>query len=233
MSERLLLIGLSSGIGGIFCSLISSSSYRLLGCAFPYGTHLINAIGSFLIGIAVYGANIFIVDNRDIASAGALNEKIKSSYDTVRAKAAGKEPLQTLILLWNTPFLTINFDTYASRIIEACGGYNVFHQDPVYEIPIELEDMIEKDPQLLLLASEPFPFKKQHLKKFREYRIFSKIPLELVSGHYLSRYGPVTLEALKFFEALIQKSTRILSSPNVSVGDLDPRQNRSGVAPSS
>lgn len=148
--------------------------------------------------------------------AGALNEKIKTSYDAARAKAAGKDPLHTLILLWDTPLLTINFDTYASRLLESCGAYNSFHTDPVHEIPIEIEDMIDKDPKLLLLASEPYPFKKRNLKKFREYKVFSKIPIELVSGHYLSRYGPVTAEALDFFSALIEKSRQFapVSSPS-------------------
>ncbi len=141
-----------------------------------------------------------------IASSQAFVEEIRKAAAEVRQGLAEAQPLRTLILLWNMPFLTVNFDTYASRLIEHCGAYNVFHQDPVHEIPIELEDMIDNNPELLLLASEPFPFQKRHIKKFREYRIFSKIPIELVSGHYLSRYGPVTIEALKFFETLIRKS---------------------------
>ncbi len=60
---------------------------------------------------------------------GALIERMKAAYDTARAQAAAQDPLQTLILLWDTPFLTINFDTYASRLVEACGAYNSFHSD--------------------------------------------------------------------------------------------------------
>lgn len=140
-----------------------------------------------------------------IPQANAFIDEIRKTADEVKTNTASETPLRTLILLWNTPFLTVNFDTYASRLIESCGAYNIFHQDPVHEIPIEIEDMIDNNPQLLLLASDPYPFKKRHIKNFRDYRIFSKIPIELVSGHYLSRYGPVTLEALRFFEALILK----------------------------
>lgn len=143
-----------------------------------------------------------------------LADEIHARVSEIRSRVSAEPPLRTLILLWNTPFLTVNFDTYASRLIEACGGWNCFHEDPVHEIPIEIEDMIDKDPQLLLLASEPFPFKKHHVKKFREYRVFSKIPIELVSGHYLSRYGPLTLEALKFFETLIRKSRTAAGAPS-------------------
>ncbi len=142
-----------------------------------------------------------------------LIQEIGAAADTVKEKIKGLEPLPAQILLWNTPFLTVNFDTYASRIVEAAGGTNVFRQDPVREIPIEIEDMIDKDPKLLLLASDPYPFKKQHVKKFREYRVFSKIPIELVSGHYLSRYGPMTAEALLFFQQLIEKARAFAPGP--------------------
>ena len=160
----------------------------------------VRSLQEVLDAVAVIGRSI-----QKIEGASKLNEEIGRTISETRARATGKTPLRTLILLWNMPFLTVNFNTYPSRLIETCGATNVFHQDPVYEIPIELEDMIEKEPQLLLLASEPYPFKKQQLKKFREYQIFSRIPLELVDGYYFCRYGPMTIEALKFFEALIQK----------------------------
>lgn len=48
--EKIFLIGIGSAIGGILRYLLSTSAYRLLGRAFPYGTLLVNAIGSLLIG---------------------------------------------------------------------------------------------------------------------------------------------------------------------------------------
>ncbi len=141
-----------------------------------------------------------------LEKANALIEEIRSTASQIKERVSGETPLRTLILLWNTPFLTVNFDTYPSRLIESCGAYNVFHQDPVYEIPIEIEDMIDNTPQFLMLASDPYPFKKRHIKNFRDYRIFSKIPIELVDGRFFSQYGPITVEALKYFETLIQKA---------------------------
>ena len=86
--------------------------------------------------------------------AGELNLRIKGEYDRVRQEAKDHAPVRTQILLWNTPLLTVNFDTYASKLIESCGGWNVFHEDPVREIPIDLEDMIEKNPELFKKIAE-------------------------------------------------------------------------------
>ncbi|HXV27388.1 MAG TPA: helical backbone metal receptor, partial [bacterium] len=135
--------------------------------------------------------------------ARAIKNKILLEQDKSRQAAEGKNPVPTLVLIWNQPFLTVNFDTYISRLIEASGGYNVFHSDPLPEFPVELEDMIEKGPQLLLLPSVPFPFKKSHIAYFRKYRIFSSIPIEIVKGDLFSRFGPKTVEALRILRSLI------------------------------
>jgi ABC-type hemin transport system substrate-binding protein len=108
-----------------------------------------------------------------------------------------KEKVRTLILLWNLPFLTVNRETYPSLLVEAAGGYNVFHEDPVREIPIELEDMIDNKPAAILLASDPYPFTKSHVDYFEAFNVFSHVKVRLVDGYFFSRFGPRTVSALK------------------------------------
>ena len=148
-----------------------------------------------------------------VAGLGRLFEKkeaaekivkdILAEQEANRKAAEGAAPVRTLILLWHQPYLTVNFDTYISRLVEGAGGRNVFHEDPIREFPVELEDMIERDPERLLLAAEPFSFRKNHRAGFRKYRIFSKIPIDLVDGRLFSRFGPRTAEALRTLRRLI------------------------------
>ena len=140
-----------------------------------------------------------------ISQAQKLVSEIKTEYETSRAHCEGNPPLETLLLLWNQPYLTINFDTYASRLIECCGGRNVFHEEPLREFPADLEDLIEKNPSLLLLPGDPFPFARRHIKGFRQYRVFSQIPIKLIDGHLISRFGPKTAEALRTFRNLFDE----------------------------
>lgn len=123
----------------------------------------------------------------------AIREEIEKS----RRDFCDREPVRAVILFWHQPYVTVNFDTYASRLLEASGAVNVFREDPIREFPVELEDMIEKGPDVLLLPSEPFPFQGRHVDQFRKYRLFSKIRIELVDGRLFSRYGPRTVDALR------------------------------------
>ena len=137
-------------------------------------------------------------ESRELAAEIAEEQRLcKAEKDLPRVR--------TMILLWNIPLLTVNFDTLISRVIETAGGLNVFREDPLPEFPVELEDMIEKEPEVLFLPTAPFPFKKKDIKHFRQYRIFSKIPIELVDGRLFSNFGPATLDALRAFREIFSK----------------------------
>jgi ABC-type Fe3+-hydroxamate transport system substrate-binding protein len=133
----------------------------------------------------------------------ALENKIRNEYEENLRTFGGIRPVRTMILIWNQPYLTVNFDTYLSRLVEASGCFNVFHSDPLREFPVEMEDMLDKNPELLLLPTEPFPFTKRHIAMFRKYRTFSRIRIELIDGALFFRFGPKTIEALKTLRLVI------------------------------
>lgn len=67
--NNIILVGLGSGIGGIFRYLISVGIHMLTGKAFPYGTLVVNVSGCFIMGI------LFIL----------LLERVGSASDSLRA----------------------------------------------------------------------------------------------------------------------------------------------------
>lgn len=48
--DRLMIAGLGGFIGSAFRYWVSTTTYRILGQDFPYGTLLVNVVGCFLIG---------------------------------------------------------------------------------------------------------------------------------------------------------------------------------------
>lgn len=50
--QQIFLVALGGALGSVARYLVSTQSYRILGSHFPYGTLVVNAIGSFLIGLA-------------------------------------------------------------------------------------------------------------------------------------------------------------------------------------
>ena len=143
-----------------------------------------------------------LVDRRKEAE--SLSEAIQNEIVENEKVFQGVRRKRTILLIWNQPYVTVNFDTYPSRLLEVSGGENVFRREPLREFPVEMEDLVEKDPELLLLAGEPAPFREKHIAEFRRYRIFSRIPIHLVEGKLLSRYGPQTVQALRHFREIFR-----------------------------
>lgn len=143
----------------------------------------------------------------DLGEQLEVQERAKELIRKIYAEweQAPKDPVKTVILLWNNPFLTVSANTYASYLIEAAGGVNAFRQDPTPEVAIEIEDMIDQAPDLILLPQEPFPFTQEHADYFQNLPPFQRKKVKLVDGYLFTRFGPRTIEALKVLKTLMRE----------------------------
>jgi ABC-type Fe3+-hydroxamate transport system substrate-binding protein len=97
--------------------------------------------------------------------------------------------------------MTIGGDTFINDMLQRCGFVNVFAGRTRYP-EITIEDLQAAQCELLLLSSEPFPFKERHIKDW-EARLPGTRVL-LADGEMFSWYGSRLLLAPEYFGELIQ-----------------------------
>ena len=88
-------------------------------------------------------------------------------------------------------------DTFINNLL----GVNKFEniiKDPQSRYP-EINIEVLKEADLVLLSSEPYPFKKEHILKLQE-EIDAEIIL--VKGEYFSWYGSRLQSAFQYFKTL-------------------------------
>jgi len=102
------------------------------------------------------------------------------------------ETLSVAYLIWKDPWMTIGNDTYIHDVLHKYNLNNVYGLHKRYP-KTTLKDLAEKNPDLILLSSEPYPFKEKHLKELKENCPDSKI--KLVNGEWFSSYGSRMIEA--------------------------------------
>lgn len=108
----------------------------------------------------------------------------------------------TAYLIWKDPYMAAGGDTFINDMMNHCGLKNVFaHIDRYPEITIS--QLSSSNCQLLLLSSEPYPFKQQHLNKIQDQLPDTKILL--VDGQIFSWYGSRLLYATAYFGKLMSK----------------------------
>jgi ABC-type Fe3+-hydroxamate transport system substrate-binding protein len=79
-----------------------------------------------------------------------------------RAQRRG-EPRRTFVLVWRRPWMTLAGDTYGSSLLHLLGCFNVFTGQGVRYPTVELAEAASRKPGLVLLPTEPYPFKDRHV----------------------------------------------------------------------
>jgi ABC-type Fe3+-hydroxamate transport system substrate-binding protein len=78
-----------------------------------------------------------------------------------RQRKAG--PRRTFVLVWRRPWMTLAGDTYGSSLLHLLGCFNVFTGQGMRYPTVELAEAAGRKPEIVLLPTEPYPFKERHV----------------------------------------------------------------------
>ena len=159
---------------------------------------------------------IFLTDVNDLSSAlimikniGQITHKIKEAtnlIDDINKKLSlltlVPSKLNAAYLIWKDPYMSIGGDTYINEMLCHCGFNNIFLNQKRYPA-VTINELKSKNCKLLLLSTEPYPFKQKHIDELK-----IELPdttIILVDGEMFSWYGSRLLFAADYFQCLIQK----------------------------
>ncbi len=103
-------------------------------------------------------------------------------------------PIKTAYFIWKDPWMTVGNDTYIHDVMTRYGLENVSGNQTRYPIT-SLEELTSLNPELILLSSEPYPFREKHILEIQ--KICSNSRIELVNGEWFSWYGSRMIPAFK------------------------------------
>lgn len=137
--------------------------------------------------------------------AAALCLKIEKAFEqfySFRASASLKQ-LKVAYFIWRKPYMVAAGNTFIQHLLEQCGFKNVFAGDEFERYPeITPRQLAAADPEVILLSSEPYPFKEKH---FEEFQLLCKnAKVVTVDGELFSWYGSRLQYAPAYFQKLIE-----------------------------
>ncbi|UII29247.1 helical backbone metal receptor [Fulvivirga maritima] len=138
----------------------------------------------------------------DIGAITNRNDQAENIIDQINQGLLNlqkKEAKKVLYLIWNNPYMAAGGDTYISHVMETLGWENALKNVPRYPT-LTPKKIAALKPDLILLSSEPFPFKEKHKKELEAVIPTSKI--HLVDGEMFSWYGSRIIQALSYFNKL-------------------------------
>jgi ABC-type Fe3+-hydroxamate transport system substrate-binding protein len=109
------------------------------------------------------------------------------------------EKVRTAYLIWKEPYMTVGGDTFVHDMLSRAGFDNIFKHQTRYPA-VTIEDLQIAGCQLLILSSEPYPFRQKHLAELQRQLPAAKIIL--ADGEPFSWYGSRLLKAPAYFGQL-------------------------------
>jgi ABC-type Fe3+-hydroxamate transport system substrate-binding protein len=108
--------------------------------------------------------------------------------------------VKTAYFIWKDPWMVAGGDTFINDMLKLCGLHNVFGTTNRYPT-VSIQQLKDSGCQLVLLSSEPYPFKDKHIAELQEILPAAKILL--VDGEMYSWYGSRLIHAPAYFRSLI------------------------------
>lgn len=96
------------------------------------------------------------------AAARDWHDRISRARAAARQAASSRPPFTYAWLIWRRPWMAVGGDTFTSRLLSELGGTNVFADSKSRFPELTPHDFAARDPDRVLLSSEPFPFKDKH-----------------------------------------------------------------------
>jgi iron complex transport system substrate-binding protein len=121
----------------------------------------------------------------------------------VRAAAAGRREVTWAYLIWRKPWMSVNRDTFVDALLALAGGRNVFGAREERYPEITLEDLAQRAPERVFLATEPFSFKPEHADELAQATGLARERFVIADGEYMSWHGSRTPDGIDYAEGLI------------------------------
>ena len=132
------------------------------------------------------------------AKANSIINNIQKGFD----KLTPLHKKKTSYFIWQDPMMSVNKNRFIHDMMIRCGFENIFATSD-YDYPeISEKQLQEANPEIILLSSEPFPFKEKHIKQFQ--KICPSAIIKLVDGEMFSWYGSRLQYAANYFQNLLK-----------------------------
>lgn len=129
-------------------------------------------------------------------AASALTLQIINEFEKLKLTASIQRKIRVAYFIWKDPYMVAGGNTFINDMMKYCGFENIFSNRNRYP-EINLRDIKERNCELIILSSEPYPFKEKHKEELQ--KIFPGIKIILVDGEMFSWYGSRLLKAADYF----------------------------------
>jgi len=168
------------------------------------------------------GLIVFVSHPRDVRAAALSIERVGIALGCAGEGAAQRAAIEAALHatnadgalrprvfcpIWRKPWMSFNRETFAHDLLASAGGHNVCADRAERYPEVDLAEIAELAPDVVLLPDEPYHFSPRdlpHLAALADTPALRRQRVHFVDGKALSWYGPRTPSALRLFDRLLR-----------------------------
>ena len=132
--------------------------------------------------------------------AAKINDKIRFQLKDFQEFVKDIPVQKVAYFIWRKPWMVAGIDTFINYLLKLCKFENIYESHGRYP-EVEIKKIrLQGDPEIVMLSSEPYPFKEEHA--FELGRCTHHAKTVFVDGEYFSWYGSRLAKAFAYFKKL-------------------------------
>jgi len=132
-------------------------------------------------------------------NADQLIQRINSNFSPLENSSSQRK--RVAYIIWESPYMTINKNTFIHHILFLGGFDNVFADKKSRYPEISLQEIQTQNPDYIFLSSEPYSFTDIHVRQFK--KVFPSATIKCVDGEIFSWYGSHLIKVPDYFKHLL------------------------------
>lgn len=145
--------------------------------------------------ILQYG-QIFNRKNKSNTLVNKINFQLKDFERFIQNQPS----LKVVYFIWKNPWMVAGKQTFINYLLQLNKFQNVYSNQERYPEIVLVDNDEHKSVDLVMLSSEPFPFKEKHKKELQEF--YTNATVVLVDGEMFSWYGSRLTKVFAYFKTL-------------------------------
>ncbi len=140
--------------------------------------------------------------------AESLCRKFEEAYAALQSAACAFPPDRVLYLIWKNPWMAVSRDTYVSRMLALVNWETVPANCADRYPKIELGGGVLEGAGVVLLSSEPYLFRDEHVAELRSEPLLREKKVSLIDGEMTAWYGSRAIEGLGYLRRFREQLDR-------------------------
>lgn len=140
-------------------------------------------------------------------------QRLQAILKNLNDHYSSRKQIRAFYQIWNAPLMTVNHEQFISQAMQICGAKNIFSDLPLLAAEVNIETVLQRDPQVILVGGEQ-AMQNQWLQDWKKWNSLTAVRNEQIYQLDADRFHRATARLIDGLEGLcktIDKARKAMS----------------------